>query len=141
MQQGKEPGHLLALFDGGMVVHQSLASMPPAASSRMSTAPDDESRRGRGGLKEGKALGRLYAISGTHPSRAYSVQVKTCAGSLNSNTCYLLYTASGAVFLWIGHWSDIQQRNIAGHVAQRHQQSSGGAIRITTIHERQVILH
>jgi hypothetical protein len=24
VQQGKEPGHLLALFDGGMVIHQVL---------------------------------------------------------------------------------------------------------------------
>ena len=34
MQQGKEPGHLLALFHGSMVIHQTLASLPPSASAR-----------------------------------------------------------------------------------------------------------
>ena len=141
VQQGKEPAHMLALFDGAMVIHKTLASMPPSASARASTLGDHEApflkNKNKNTLKEPKGRGRLYAITGTHASRAYSMQVEASAASLNSNTCYMLYTPTGAVFLWLGHWTDMQQRAIASHAAQRHQHNSAGAIRVTTLHERQ----
>ena len=137
VQQGKEPAHLLALFDGSMVIHHTLASLPPSASSRLPDASDQRGAGGSSALKEAKGRGRLYAVAGTHASRAYCVQVDANATTLNSSTCYVLYTASGAVFLWLGHWTDMQQRSIAAHVARRHEESAGGAFRVTTVHERQ----
>ncbi len=53
------------------------------------------------------------------------MQVEASASSLNSNTCFILYAPTGAVFLWLGHWADMQQRNIASYAAQRHQQVVG----------------
>ena len=121
VQQGKEPGHLLALFQGSMVIHKTLASLPPSASARSARDLEGASK-GRSALKEPKGRGRLYAIAGNSPSRAYSVQVEASAASLNSNTCYLLYTPTGGVFLWLGHWTDMMIRSIANHVAQCQQQ-------------------
>ena len=56
-------------------------------------------------------------------SRMYvCMQVEASASSLNSNSCFILYAPTGAVFLWLGHWADMQQRNIASYAGQRHQQ-------------------
>jgi hypothetical protein len=83
------------------VVHARLSTLAPSASSRTAAVGGEDGRSksfedgrsksfedGRSKssarpalLKEGKALGRLYTIAGTAPSRAYSVQVLcVCVG-------------------------------------------------------------
>ena len=101
--QGKEPGHMRALFKGRMIVHAG--GIASGFKNRHDTDTIDN---------DGIAL---FHIKGTSALDTMAVQVAERAASLNSGDCFVLLMPK-AVFLWQGKGANEAEVATATNIAE-----------------------
>lgn len=98
VEQGKEPDHMVAIFNGKMVVHKG----GKASGFKNKTAEDTYDTDGVS----------LFHVRGTSPANTRAVQVEEVSAQLNSGDAFILLTP-GKMFVWYGTHSSEDERRTA----------------------------
>ena len=93
VQQGREPDHFLAVFNGKVIVHKGSMSAPDTSSTR------------------------LYHVFGTSAFNTRGIQITAGANVLNSYDTFVLVSPKNS-YVWLGKGATGDERAAAGAAAE-----------------------